>query len=205
MLKDFLVKPLGVILQEADLITPAQIQVALQDQNQFNHLRLGEILALRGWIKQETADFFAEQWLQMVKKSEKHPLGYYLEFAGLLNEKQIEQILKEQWHTGLKFGAMAVLNGWIKQTTLDFFLNNIADECKSDSPFLEKFSEPIPSKSEILFIGEPHIVIPLSNGKTLIYQNNNNIDQDKPYKVTVEQSNIEDFPTDLDEEIIWLG
>ncbi|HEY9768904.1 MAG TPA: hypothetical protein V6C71_10480 [Coleofasciculaceae cyanobacterium] len=54
-------KPIGEILQEADLITSPQLEVALRDQNYYQDMRLGEILALRGWIKQDTADFFVQE------------------------------------------------------------------------------------------------------------------------------------------------
>ena len=53
-------KPLGLVLQEANLLAVPQIQLALRDQISYPYLRLGEILAMRGWIKQETADFFAQ-------------------------------------------------------------------------------------------------------------------------------------------------
>jgi hypothetical protein len=52
-------KPIGTILQEADLITPPQLEVALRDQAYYEDMRLGEILALRGWIRQDTADFLS--------------------------------------------------------------------------------------------------------------------------------------------------
>ena len=53
-------KPLGEILVEAGLVSLAQIEIALQEQSQSN-LKIGEILALHGWIKQETADFFCRK------------------------------------------------------------------------------------------------------------------------------------------------
>ena len=57
-------KPIGEILQEAGLITSPQLQVALRDQTYYQDMRLGEILALRGWVGQETADFFAQEWFR---------------------------------------------------------------------------------------------------------------------------------------------
>lgn len=87
---------------------------------QFNQTRLGEILARRGWLKQETADFFAEQWPTLLSQT-KQPLGQYFKEAALLNKVQIEAILSEQRQTGLKFGELAVQKGWLKRITLDFF------------------------------------------------------------------------------------
>ncbi len=50
-------QPLGTILQQAKLITPDQIEEALTEQRKCPQRRLGEILAGKGWIKQQTADF----------------------------------------------------------------------------------------------------------------------------------------------------
>ena len=57
-------KPIGEILTEADLITKPQLEVALRDQIYNEDMLLGEILALRGWIKQDTADFFVREWFK---------------------------------------------------------------------------------------------------------------------------------------------
>lgn len=130
-------KRIGEILLAANLVSPAQIEVALQDQ-QYNQLQLGEILALRGWIKQETADFFARQWSEKIKATGKLPLGYYFKEAALLNDRQIEAILEEQKINGLKFGAIAVLKGWLKQTTVDFFIANLFPEYQTKSIYVTK-------------------------------------------------------------------
>ncbi len=137
MPKRFSPKPLGSILWEAGLVTPAQIEVALQDQ-QYYRLPLGEILALHGWIQQETADFFAEDWPTIVIASYIQPLGHYLRSAALLNEEQIQQILLEQKQLGVRFGALAVLKGWVKQQTVDYFLENLVPQAKDFSDFQPK-------------------------------------------------------------------
>ncbi|MBE9202909.1 hypothetical protein IQ218_04860 [Synechocystis salina LEGE 06099] len=125
---------LGEILRDADLITEAQIQVALQDQ-QYSPLLIGEILAVRGWLHQETADFFAESWPRMVKTRDRRPLGYYLQQAYLLQEAQVNLILEEQLKLGIRFGSVAVLKGWVKQKTLDYFLEHLVPEAKTTSAF----------------------------------------------------------------------
>ena len=119
------INSLGSLLQQADLVSASQIEAALQEQIEFKHLRIGEILASRRWIKQETADFFAERWNSLLSQKLKLPLGHYLKEAALLSEKQIEVILFQQKHKGLelRFGTLAVLNGWLKPTTIEFFLN----------------------------------------------------------------------------------
>ncbi len=119
------VQPLGEILKDAGLITAPQIEVALHDQTYYQDMRFGEILALRGWIKSDTADFFVEEWWDLIKNEKKQPLGFYLKKAGLLTEKQIKLVLQEQDNTLLRFGTTAVLKGLLKQETVDFFLENL--------------------------------------------------------------------------------
>ena len=131
------IKPLGQVLQQADLVSAAQIEVALRDQS-FYQLPIGEILALRGWVKQETADFFAQQWSTILRQPRTQPLGYYLQAAALLDEQQIDTILSEQKHgqTWIRFGALVVFKGWLKQTTIDFFLKHLFAKKKSESSFI---------------------------------------------------------------------
>jgi hypothetical protein len=130
--------PLGELLQTAALISDSQIKVALYDRNYYQDLRLGEILALRGWIAQETADFFADRWWEIKVQSEKYPLGYYLNQAALLSESEIANILEEQPRLWLKFGSIAVLKGSISEATLDFFLKNLYPSETKQAAFIGK-------------------------------------------------------------------
>ncbi len=137
----FLAK-LGEMLQQAHLVTPAQIEEALQEQVRQPQSRLGEILARRGWLKQETADFFAERWAELVTQTEapsKEPLGHYLKEAALLDEQQIQAILDEQEQKRLwvRLGALAALKGWLNQSTVDFFVQHLYPERSEDSPFIK--------------------------------------------------------------------
>ena len=119
-------KPLGEILIEAGLITASQIEFALHQQADTD-LRIGEILASHNWIEQKTADFFAEKWSKVIKQKQKKPLVYYFRHAGLLDEQQIAQIIKEQQQEEkpTRFHRLAVKKGYVKQITVDFFLANI--------------------------------------------------------------------------------
>lgn len=119
---------LGTLLQQADLVSAVQIEVALKDQARYPNIRIGEILALRGWLKQETADFFAQHWKIIKEQKRQQPLGYYLKEAALLDEEQISQILAEQAKLSLRFGVLAVDKGWLKQTTVNFFLKHLLVE-----------------------------------------------------------------------------
>jgi hypothetical protein len=118
-------KPIGTILQEADLITIPQLEVALRDQAYYEDMRLGEILALRGWIKQDTADFFVQDWFKLVNNRINHPIGFYLNKAGLLSESDIQRILREQSENSLRFGDAAIKQGLLKPNTVNFFLQNL--------------------------------------------------------------------------------
>ncbi len=53
-------KPLGLYLMEAGLLTPAQVEVALNDQK-MTGLRFGQVIALRGWVKQQTIDYLMQK------------------------------------------------------------------------------------------------------------------------------------------------
>lgn len=129
---------LGETLQRAGLISDSQIQVALVDREYNQDLRLGEILAIRGWIEPQTADFFADEWQSLLEQQTKYPLGFYLEKSGLLTPEQISLILQEQKKLWLKFGSVAILQGLIQQNTLDFFLDNLSPLSLSSSPQIGK-------------------------------------------------------------------
>ncbi|MEL7077888.1 MAG: hypothetical protein AAFY50_00585 [Cyanobacteria bacterium J06648_1] len=129
-------KLLGETLQEADLISPWQIEAALQDKLQYPDLKLGEILAQKEFIKSTTADFFAQDWTRAVIESEKNALGYYLQQAAILDHQQVEFVLAQQKISGVRFGTVAVLQGFLKSTTLDFFLANLFPQEFDVSPFV---------------------------------------------------------------------
>ncbi len=57
---DSYTKRLGNYLVEAELVTPAQIEVALADQRSTG-ARLGDILVARGWLRKATIEFIMER------------------------------------------------------------------------------------------------------------------------------------------------
>ena len=65
-------KRLGGYLVEAGLLTPAQIDVALNDQK-LTGMRFGEILAARGWVKQQTIEYLMHKVVMPEQKSVKQP------------------------------------------------------------------------------------------------------------------------------------
>ncbi len=61
-------KRLGGYLVEAGLLTPAQVSVALNDQK-ITGMRFGEILAARGWVKQQTIEYLMKKVILPEKKA----------------------------------------------------------------------------------------------------------------------------------------
>ncbi len=114
---------LGQMLILAGLVSPSQVEIALIDQQMSPHLRLGEILVLRGWLKQETVDYFADMLPLMRRAPSRLRLGEYCICAHLLSEAQVESLLQEQKAAPIPLGQLAVRRGWLKPETLDFFLD----------------------------------------------------------------------------------
>jgi hypothetical protein len=168
-------KLLGEILEQAGLVSDEQIQIALAERRESHNLRVGEILALRGWIEQRTADFFADEWCNLVNQTERQLLGYYLEKSGLLTKQQTTSILEEQKKLWVKFGAIAILQGLLRQETVDFFLEHLFPLELLDSPFIgKKISSPV-SKPVILKTNTT-LVSQLPKRKSIV--SNSNMDDD---------------------------
>ncbi len=129
-------RPIGELLTEAGLISEGQLQAALYDQQLYQDLRLGEILSLRGWIKQETADFLVS-CISSTPQALQLPLGQCFCQAGLLDEDQLSNVLQEQRVNHMRFGAIAVLKGYISQNTLDFFLKHFFPEQKKQGQYFQ--------------------------------------------------------------------
>jgi hypothetical protein len=67
-------KRLGGYLVEAGLLTTAQIDVALNDQK-LTGMRFGEILAARGWVKQQTIEYLMHKVVMPEQQAVKQPNG----------------------------------------------------------------------------------------------------------------------------------
>jgi hypothetical protein len=131
-------RPLGEMLQRAGLLSPAQLEVVLHDQQWQPDLRFGDILELRGWVERDAIEFFAEYWPKIAEVGRGHPIGYYFQQAGLLSAQQVDALLQEQAQAGLRIGALAVLHGWLSQETLDWFLRSLAPEESASSAFIKR-------------------------------------------------------------------
>lgn len=120
-------KLLGVLLQDAHLISDYQIQIALIDQQAYG-MRLGDVLVLHGWLKQQTIDFFINQWNHLRQHRWDYSLEDCLAAAGLLTEQQIELIRKEQARTKRSFKNIAVQKRWVKPQTINFFQSALTQD-----------------------------------------------------------------------------
>ncbi|ACA99579.1 MULTISPECIES: hypothetical protein [Cyanophyceae] len=133
---------IGEVLEDAGLISEAQLQTALFDQQIYSDLKFGEILTLRGWIRQPTADFFAKYAKQELILIDSKRLGDYLLEADLLTTEQLALILDEQRLNHMLFGSLAVLKGYIPQKTLNFFLRRILNQHVGDRRFWQTTHHP---------------------------------------------------------------
>lgn len=120
--------PIGLLLQNAGLISAEQLKQALEVQKQYTQMKLGEILALQQGLKTKTIDFFVDKWQEVLAQGQILPLGYYLNQASLLSDGQIKIILYEQKNRREKFGELAVEKGWIERDTINFFLENLPSQ-----------------------------------------------------------------------------
>lgn len=134
-------KPIGEMLTEAGLISDGQLQTALYDQQIYQDMRLGEILASRGWLPQATVDFFGEMLQSNQIKHVKMLLGECFLNAALVDQQQINNVLEEQRINHLRFGAIAVLKGYVSQTTLNFFLKHLNNPQSAGKDYLKQNTE----------------------------------------------------------------
>ncbi len=72
---DPMFRPLGAYFVEAGLISPAQVQVVLNDQ-EMTGLRFGEILVQRGWIKEKTVEYFVDKLVEPERRSLQKSLAW---------------------------------------------------------------------------------------------------------------------------------
>lgn len=69
-------KLLGMYLVEAGLITPAQLDMATEEQKVDGSRRLGEILARRGWVSQQTIEYLMENVVCPQRRAVEKQLSY---------------------------------------------------------------------------------------------------------------------------------
>jgi hypothetical protein len=178
---------LGEILHQADLVSPQQIQVALGDQKQYSHLKIGEILVLHGWVSEKTVEFFAQQWSDLLNQAKSYTIGYYLKEASLLSEQQIQRILAEQKRMNLRFGELAVLDGFLSQKTRDFFLEHLTSNIAQNPS--ERSIRP-PSKNQQKNLANESTIAILNDIRNRFSENTTEIE-------ATEEIDLENIP--------WLG
>ncbi|BAQ60462.1 hypothetical protein GM3708_868 [Geminocystis sp. NIES-3708] len=193
-------QPIGKILEEAGLINSGQIHVALVEQSIYSHLKLGEILALHGWIDQQTADFFGHKIKELIVNDHKKQIGNYFFEAGLLKENDIKAILDEQKKLGVKFGSLAVLRGCITQDTLKFFLKYFASDAKNTNDIQYRDKTTMNLKRTIASENSAKITHPTNSQKQTV---NNNNDLTIYERITI--NSYEELEAEGLEDIIWKG
>ena len=114
-------QPIGSLLQQAGLLSQEQIEEILQAQAQ-SYQRFGDLAVQQGWIKAKTVDFFVEELPKVAIAQQERNVGHCCQAAALLDDVQIETILKEQQQVGLQFEEIAVSKGWLTPQTVNFFL-----------------------------------------------------------------------------------
>ena len=135
---------MGQYLVEAELITSEQLQEAL-DQQETIDIPLGQILAIKGWVKQGTLKFLIdrvinpERRVQILKESAQEQtgsvstrsirrsahLGRFLIDAELITEHQLERALSEQKNNTLPIGQILSGNGFVRQQTIEYLMNKV--------------------------------------------------------------------------------
>ncbi len=87
-------KPLGAYLVEAGIITQAQVEIAIDEQNDTPR-HLGEILVERGWVKQQTIEYFMEKLVLPQRKAAGKKLFHLQSSYNLNLLEQVNQTKQE--------------------------------------------------------------------------------------------------------------
>ena len=144
-------KPMGQYLVEAELITSEQLQEAL-DQQKTIAIPLGQILSIKGWVKQGTLEFLMDRVIAPERQAQfQEPpakpvkaesegqtslskrlaaghfahLGEFLIDAELITEHQLETALIEQKTTTLPIGQILSGKGFMKQQTIEYLMDKV--------------------------------------------------------------------------------
>lgn len=197
-------QPLGEVLVEAGLVSPRQIDQALEEQRGNSQFLIGEILALRGLLRQETANFFVEDWPKLIRRRSKKRIGDYFKQAALLNEAQIIEVVREHQRTGLRFGNVAVLQGFISEQTRDFFLVHLCPH-ELDESLLEGLYQVHPTAASL-----STRLSSASRGRALRKKRRRLLvapDEDSFFSNEFEPSYVETIGgiEDSNEDVFWVG
>ena len=134
-------QPIGQLLTEAGLIVKPQLDLALMNQKMpdYNNLKLGEILALRGWVPQKTSDFFANYWQELLEQSqaEQHKIGLdaCLYESGLITSEEIVEILVHKKEKYIDIFSLILKHSHIREKTLDYLVTNLCPDTQKNYYF----------------------------------------------------------------------
>ncbi|HXH72133.1 MAG TPA: ATPase, T2SS/T4P/T4SS family [Mariprofundaceae bacterium] len=121
-------KPIGQSLIEAKVISPREVQLALEKQRSIHEKHLGDILVEQHKVDQADVDRALEK-----QRTEPKRIGAILIESGLINEDDLQQALAEQSRNqALKIGGVLVKMGLVTEVEL---ISALAD--KFHLPFVD--------------------------------------------------------------------
>jgi ubiquinone/menaquinone biosynthesis C-methylase UbiE len=85
-------KAIGHYLIESGLLTTVQIELVLNEQ-QKNPIRIGELIAKKGWISQHTIDFLVERVIEPERQSNLHKTSPQMTLVKMLTGTWIAQCI----------------------------------------------------------------------------------------------------------------
>jgi len=119
---------LALRLTKADLISEQQVEIALLDLSHNPDFTLEKVIFLRGWLQEQTILFFAQELPKLLEQNEpKISLDKCLQNAGLIDNLQVDKILQYQQENDCDFSTSLQQLGYIKKSTLKFFLRYLAN------------------------------------------------------------------------------
>lgn len=117
--------PLGEILLRAGLLSSSELNLVLDIQKEKKYqVKIGEIITDLGLLSSETINFFTDSLPRIIHLKEVLPLGYYLQQAHLISEKEINLLIEKQKNANPRklIGQLIIENNDISQQTINWFI-----------------------------------------------------------------------------------
>jgi hypothetical protein len=118
-------KVIGHYLVESGLLTTVQIELVLSEQ-QKNPIRIGELIAKKGWISQHTIDFLAERVMEPERQSELYKTSPQMTLVKMLTGTWAAQCI----YVAATLGIADLLKDGAKS------IDELAESTESDAPNL---------------------------------------------------------------------
>lgn len=116
--------PIGELLHETGLISKPQLMQVLEIQKtSSSSYRLGDLIAEQGWLPSETIDFLRSDLPTIVESKQYLRLGELLVGARILQEEQLDRLLKNRSTNRQRLGQVIIKEGWVNPKTVNWFVN----------------------------------------------------------------------------------